>query len=393
MERKILIIGGGVIGLSIAWQILRNGKYVEIYDRGNHLNSASWVSAGMLAPYSEAYFEELNLFNLCKESFLLYPKFLRELEEDSGRKLMLDKCGSLIVGFNRDDVERMRRLYNFYENNNFPVTWLDGDETRQIEPLLSSRTIASIWIPEEGQIDNRKLVELLKIVIHKFGGKIFENTQVNEIKIHNDRIPAIKINNDLIDVSNNIIILSAGAWSREIEGLPDELVPPVRPVKGQIVALEMKNSCKLTRMIRAPDVYLTPKLNGRLLVGASNEEMGFDLNPTAGEIMWLLRRGWEAIPSIYDLVIKELQVGLRPGSPDNAPLIGCTKIENLFYATGHYRHGILLTPITAYGMSKLILSKFFDKKILDEESKTIMNLLIDFQPSRFYKKSFNNKLI
>lgn len=385
MRKKVIIIGGGVIGLSVGWQILKKGLLVEIYNENDVHNSAGWVSAGMLAPFSESYFEELTLFNLCKESLNLYERFLKELEEDSGTKLILDKCGTLAVGFNRDDIERMRRVYRFYQQNNFNVEWVDGDRARELEPLLSPRIIAGIWMPDEAQIDNRLLIQTLRFVINKLDGKIFDDCNVSEVKIRNNKLIAIKVNEIFLDVSNCIIIISAGAWSKTINGIPDEIKPPIRPVKGQIITLNMNDSFRLTHMIRAPDVYLTPKLNNRLLIGASNEEKGFDFAPTAGEIMWLLRRAWEVFPSIYDLEIKEIKVGLRPGSPDNAPILGSTKIENLYYATGHYRHGILLTPITAYGMSALIMSKLSNSNLLPKEFNNVINLLTYFQPSRFYK--------
>ncbi|MEJ5350930.1 MAG: glycine oxidase ThiO [Melioribacteraceae bacterium] len=372
MGKKIYIVGGGIIGLAVGWQLVRNGKNVEIYESNTAGKAASWVAAGMLAPYAESYFEGLELFELCKESLDLYPKFIDELKEDSGISLNLDKCGTLIIGFNRDDVERIQRLYNFYVQNQFPVYWLDGEEAREIEPMLSPKTIAAIWIPDEAQIDNRALIEALKIAFVKREGHIYENKLVDEIKLYNNKVVGIKVNNSFIDTSNSKVILAAGSWSKKIEGLSEEILPPVRPVKGQIISLNMNGSFKLTHIIRAPDVYLTPKSDGRLLVGASSEEKGFDLNPTAGEIMWLLRRAWEAVPYVYELSINELSVGLRPGSRDNAPIIGQSKIENLYYATGHYRHGILLTPITAYGMKELIMTN------------TIIDYIKPFQPSRFF---------
>ncbi len=372
MEKKNYIIGGGIIGLAVGWQLARAGKNVEIYECNSAGKSASWVAAGMLAPYAEAYFEGLELFELCKESLSLYSKFLDELNEDSGTTISLDKCGTLIIGFNRDDIERLQRLYNFYLQNQFPVYWLDGEEARQIEPLLSPKTIVAIWIPDEAQIDNRALIEALKIAFIKRGGQIYENSLVEEVKLNNGKVAGIKVNNSILNTSNSIVILAAGSWSKKIIGISEELLPPVRPVKGQIISLSMNESYKLTHIIRAPDVYLSPKSDGRLLVGASSEEKGFDLNPTAGEVMWLLRRAWEAIPVVYELAITELNVGLRPGSRDNAPIIGQSKIENLYFATGHYRHGILLTPVTAYGMKELIISN------------TIVDFIKPFLPSRFF---------
>jgi glycine oxidase len=195
---------------------------------------------------------------------------------------------------------------------------------------------------------------------------------VKSIVSQNGKIQAIITNEGEIEAS--LVILCAGAWSKQIEGIPEQLQPPVRPVKGQIISLKMNESVKLSHAIRAPDVYLVPKSDGRLLVGATNEEMGFDTNPTAGEIYRLLERGWETIPAIYDLAIDSIEVGLRPGSRDHEPIIGDTEIEGLYYATGHYRSGILLTPVTAKELSEWIVS---GKR---------SDLLEPFQLSRFYKE-------
>ncbi len=151
------------------------------------------------------------------------------------------------------------------------------------------------------------------------------------------------------------MILAAGCWSNQIDGIPEEMRPPVRPVKGQLVSLRMNDDMTVTHVIRAPDVYLIPKDDGRLVLGASQEEMGFDTTATAGPVLRLLQRGWEAVPSIYELAIEDIEVGLRPGSRDHQPIVGATEIEGLYYATGHYRHGILLAPLTAYAMCELII--------------------------------------
>lgn len=371
-EKKVVIIGGGIIGLSVGWQLLRKGIETEIFERGEAGKGAGWVAAGMLAPEAELGFEEMRLFDLCKKSLQLFPKFVNELTEDSGLEVELDNCGSLLVGFDRDDNERLRRLFVFRESAGLPVEWRSGSEARELEPLLSPKCTGAIWIPDDAQVDNRAMLQALKAAFKLKGGILHEYSIISSIKTNNGKITGIMTAGE--ELSYTDVIIAAGSWSRQIEGIPDNLLPPVRPVKGQIISLKMNDEVRLTRSIRAPDVYFAPKSDGRLVLGASVEEMGFDINPTAGEIFRLLERGWETVPSIYDLQIDSIDVGLRPGSRDHEPIIGDSYIDGLYFATGHYRNGVLLTPITAYELSNWIAE--------DKPSEILKN----FQLSRFYKE-------
>jgi len=378
MGNKVLIIGGGIIGLSLGWQLAKKGKEVEIFEKNKAGKAASYTAAGMLAPHSEMGFEEMELFRLCRRSLEIYPAFVEELSNDSGIKIEAEIHGCMLPGFDRDDIERLRRVYDFREKVGLPVVWLSGTEARDVEPYLSPKCTGAIWIEEDGQVNNRLMLEALKIAFEKAGGKLFEEHTVEKINIENGKVKGAHFSQrdkHGIDSEYDIVVLAAGAWSRQVEGIAEHLLPPVRPVKGQIINLRMNDSCKLTKIIRAPDVYLLPKSDGRLIVGASNEEMGFDTNPTAGEIYRLLERGWETIPSIYDLPIESIDAGLRPGSRDHEPIIGESDIEGLFYATGHYRNGILLTPVTAYELSDWIVT--------GKQSE----ILKPFQLSRFYKEA------
>jgi glycine oxidase len=251
------------------------------------------------------------------------------------------------------------------------VRWLPGTEGREIEPLLSPKITAAIWLPDDGQINNRDLIDALKAAFTARGGVLREHEPVREVVIENGRASAVRTGES--EVSALSIVVAAGCWSGLINGIPDDVRPPVRPVKGQIVSLRIDGEFRFAHVVRAPDAYLLPKSDGRLIIGATQEEMGFDVTPTAGPVMRLLERGWEAVPSIFDLPIEGIDVGLRPGSRDNEPLIGPTEVRDLYYATGHHRHGILLAPVTAYSLCDMIL-----------EGKT-SELLAPFHPSRFLK--------
>jgi len=372
MNNKIAIIGGGIIGLSLGWQLTRKGKYVEVIERSKAGQSASRAAAGMLAPQAEMGFEDIELFYLCRKSLEMYDKFSEELFQDSGINVPLERTGCILPGFDRDDSQRLRRLYDFRERIGLPIVWVTSSEAREIEPCLSPKCTGAIWIEDDAQINNRLLLDALRIAFEKRGGKLFEDADVQKINIGNDKVHGIKVHD--IDIEFDTVIVAAGSWSKQIDGIPENLLPPVRPVKGQIVSLRMNDSCRLKKIVRARDAYLLPKSDGRLVVGASVEEMGFDTNPTAGEIFRILERAWEAVPSIYDLPIESIDVGLRPGSRDHQPIIGDSEVDGLFFATGHYRNGILLTPVTAYELSEWIVT--------GNRSDALKN----FQLKRFYEE-------
>jgi len=305
------------------------------------------------------------------ESLRRFPAFLSDLAHDSGQSVELDGRGTMIVGFHRDDTERMRRLFDFRLQLGLPVQWLSAGEARELEPLLSPKVTAAISLPDDGQVNNRELILALREAVERRGGSVHEHEEVTAVVVDGDRAAGVATAAATFEA--DVVVVAAGSWSNAIEGIMPEVRPPVRPVKGQVVALRLSEDCPLTRVVRAPDVYLLPKNDGRLLVGATQEEMGFNKTPTAGGVLRLLERGWEAVPSIFDLEIESIDVGLRPGSRDHQPIVGAGPAAGLFYATGHHRHGILLAPITADALADQILT---GKR---------HELMEPFRPSRFWK--------
>lgn len=351
---KVGIIGGGIIGLGIGWQLQRRGVEVTLLEKGRVGRESSWAAAGMLAPYAEVGFEEVELMKLGQESLRQYPRFVDELAEDADNVPEFDRCGTMLVGVDRDDTEHLRRLYQFREELSLTVEMITGTEAREREPLLSPRVVSAIWLPEDAQIDNRALVRSLKKAFEAAGGLLLEKTEVQNVTISDGQIKGVSTasSNFLFDK----LVLAAGCWSGRIAGIPSGLTPPIRPVKGQIITLKKTDECDLQEIVRSPRMYLVPKEDGTLRLGASSEEKGFDQVPTAGVQKELLEEGWESVPSIYDLPLLETTVGLRPASRDHAPIIGQTDVEGLYYATGHYRHGILLAPVTVYSLVDEILN-------------------------------------
>lgn len=360
VNKRVIIVGGGVIGLGIGWQLAKAGCAVSIYERNQAGRAASWAAAGMLAPHAEVHFEERELLQLGVQSCRMYPEWVAELETDSQMGAGYRAEGTLIVGVDRDDARELEHLYESQKLLDLKVEWITGIEAREIEPLLSPKITAAIWSKDDHQVDNRAMVEALIEAFRQADGRLHEETPVDKIEIVNGKAEGIWVKGNLEEA--DVIVLAAGCWSSDINGLPKAVQPPVRPVKGQMLALQMEEGIVLEKVIRAPrakyptDVYLVPKDDGRLVIGATSEEMGFDTRLTAGGLFELLRGTWEAVPGIYDLPVIETWAGLRPGSRDNAPILGETGVENLIMATGHYRNGILLTPITARDIASLILT-------------------------------------
>jgi len=357
---KIIIIGGGVIGLGIGWQLAKAGADVTVYERGQAGRGASWAAGGMLGPIAEAHIDELDLLKLSNQSLARYPEWVDELETETEMSIGYRAEGTLIIGIQPEDADQLRHAYTLYQGLGMNVEWLSGEEAREIECALSPYVTAAIRCETDHQVDNRLMVQALQRAYQGRGGVLHQNSAIDQIVIENGTATGVHTQDGF--QAADTLILAAGCWSAQIDGIPDTLVPPVRPVKGQMLALQMRGNVKINNVIRTVKarypmpVYLVPRTDGRLVVGATTEELGFDTDLIVGGIYELLHGACEAIPGIYELPLIETWTGLRPGSGDNAPILGKTPIENLIYATGHYRNGILLTPITAYEIAKLVLT-------------------------------------
>lgn len=351
----VLIVGAGVIGLSIGWELQRAGHNVTLFDKGEAGREASWQAGGMLAPAAEIGFEEPDLYRFSRESTALWPEFVRGLEAAADLSVDFRSEGTLVVADDADSQERLRRTYEFQMEEGLNVRWLTGSEARDLEPFLAPRVSAAVFSPDDVQVDNRKLIDALVQAIRKNGGTVRDHSVVRRINPDASR-PSIELENGE-EVTGEVIVLAAGAWSRQIEGLPDDAKPPVRPVKGQMIELRMVRPFDLQHVVRGPHGYLVPKPSGRLLIGSTMEEMGFETEVTAGGLYKLLEGAWEIVPGIYDLPVKDTWAGLRPASRDHEPIIGFSSAPGVFIATGHFRHGVMLAPLTARVSADVILGR------------------------------------
>jgi glycine oxidase len=352
MTSDVLIVGGGTIGLATGFELVRKGTPVTLFEKGQTGRGTSWQAAGMLAPDAEIGFEELDLYALNRESLRRWPDFADRVEVASGTSVDYRDEGTLIVADDRDSAEALRRLYEFQEEQGLNVEWLTGEEAREIEPFVAPRLSAAVYAPSDHQVDNRLLLDALREAFVAEGGTLHEETPVAAVDPDDDT-PAI-VTNEGTRVEGRQVVVAAGVWSRDLDGLTPDAQPPVRPVKGQMIQLQRKRPFDLQHVIRGPEAYLAPKSSGRIVVGATSEEMGFDTTVTAGGLYDLLEGAWEVVPGIYDLPVDDTWAGLRPASRDHAPLVGRTAAPGVIMATGHYRHGILLTPVTAEEVADLV---------------------------------------
>jgi glycine oxidase len=360
---SVAIIGAGVIGLSIAWRLAARGVSVQVFDRGAAGAGASYAAAGMLAACSEAEPGEEALVVLGRQSQARWPAFAAELLEVSGIDVELRPEGTLLVALTADDQARLTHQLVFQQKLGLPLHWISAAETRRREPHLAGKLAGAVFSPEDTQVDNRKLVAALRVAAQAAGASISEHRAVSAISSRGGRVEGIVLA-DGTKVASDVVVLAAGAWTRSIDGLGPELRPPVRPIKGQMLALRMDCAAPLlSHVVWAPGAYLVPRRDGRLLVGATVEEKGYDSSLTAGGMLSLLEAAWRAVPAIEDLPIDEMWVGHRPGSRDDAPILGGGPIDGLVYATGHHRNGILLAPITADAIARLVLHGIVDAVI------------------------------
>lgn len=350
-NQHVLVIGAGIIGLSIGWELARAGCRVDLFDRDEAGQAASHVAAGMLAPDAELEFEETTLHDLNTESRRRWPDFAADLEADTGVDVGLRTEGTFIVADDRDAAEALRRRYQFQREQDLEVEWVSGEEARAKEPFLAPRLSAAVRSPHDHQVNNRAVVKALRQGVTQHGGRLHEHTPIEAVAPDADRPAVVTATGPR--VTGDVVIVAAGAWSNSIDGLDGVL--PIRPVKGEAVALDVGPSFDLRHVVRGPDAYVVPKNDGRVVVGATAEEKGFDDTVTARGLYENLEGGWEVVPGILDLPVACTCASFRPASRDNAPVLGPVA-PGVVAATGHYRHGVLLTPVTAQEIARYVLT-------------------------------------
>jgi glycine oxidase len=350
----LVVVGGGAIGLATAWRCAQRDMDVVVVDPAP-AGGASWAAAGMLAPVTEVHYGEEELLRLNLASNERWPAFAAELSAATGCDLAHRESGTLIVARDADDGAVLDELHAFQLRLGLEAERLGGRDTRGLEPALAPRVRGGILVPGDHQVDNRALVSALIGACARAGVTGVAESAESLLR-DADGVTGVRTDAGRA-VTGGTVLLAAGAASGRLGGLPPGTVP-VRPVKGQLLHLRRPDwepdEPIATRNIRGLDVYIVPRADGRVVVGATVEERGEDRTVTAGGVLQLLQAAWELLPGLADHELVEATAGLRPGTPDNRPLLGWSALPGLAIATGHHRNGVLLTPITAELMADLL---------------------------------------
>ncbi|MBK5232041.1 MAG: glycine oxidase ThiO [Thermoleophilia bacterium] len=349
-----IVAGAGVIGLAIAWELHSQGASVLVVDRDRPGTGATSVAAGMLAPTGELDFGEPALLEMNMISAGMYPEFVASVERVCGGLLGYQRMGGLHVALDRDEAAELHRVHDLQIESGLRADWLGPGAARDIEPGISPALTGAVLVEDDGAIDPRVLTAGLLEALEKESVEVRSGAEVTSVRHRHGQVEAVEfVSGDR--VRTRAFVAAVGAESGRAPWLPEEVRPPVRPVKGQIVELKGNPAEPICQRILASErVYLVPRRDGRLIVGATVEELGFDSEVTAGGVHELLREAYRLLPEVSELAFLNAVAGLRPGTPDNLPVVGPTAIDGLYLATGHYRNGILLAPITARAIGDAI---------------------------------------
>jgi glycine oxidase len=345
MTMEILIIGGGVIGLSIARELKRRSvDKVTVLERGRVGREASWAAAGILAPQVEADADD-DFFRLCFESNRMYPALAAELQDETGIDIELSRHGTLYLAFDAQDEKEFDHRFAWQTAAGLNVERLDRSEVKALEPDVSDTVIGGLYFPDDGQVENRKLVEALAASAKQLGVNIREGVDVKSVLSDQGRIVGVETTQGIIPADH--VIITTGAWASHIELGGGQLPAEVKPIRGQMICYR-PNELALRHVVYSRRGYLVPRADGRLLAGATAEDVGFDSGVTGEGLRTLRDVAVEIAPELDSCKVVDHWAGLRPYSVGGSPFIGPVKdVEGLFAAVGHFRNGILLTPITA----------------------------------------------
>jgi glycine oxidase len=363
---KIVVIGAGIAGLSIGWRLAQTGAQVTILERAQPGRGATWASAGMIAATAEIEQGEAPHATFARHSAALWPHFAQEIEQGSGVEIGFRADGTLIAACSVDEAAELQAR----AKGSAALEFLPQYAARALEPLFAQDIEGALFDPGEAQVDNRALGRALAIAFQRAGGVMQTNEAVVRMEIEKGR--ATGAHTPFAVYRADAFVLAAGAWSSRIEGIPAEALPPIIPVKGEMIALTPTTDALPKHMIWGNEVYLVPRYD-RLLVGATVTLEGFDSGISDTAARWLYGHSCALMPALARWEMVDHWAGLRPGSPDDLPLIGPSAIEGLFVASGQFRNGILLAPAIAEAMREIVLEG------------RVSDALAAFDPQRFPK--------
>ena len=369
MNSEVLIIGGGVIGLSIARELrLRGVRDITIVERGRLGREASWAAAGMLAPNIETdATEDFHQFGC--ESLELYPALADALLDETGVDIELDRAGTLCVAFTEDESLALDKIYFGQRERGVPIEYLSGKAAHDLDPMLSLAVRGALFYPNDWQVENRKLLDALEEFVRRNGIRVIENMEITDLTTDGDRVTGAKTDSE--DLGAAITVLATGAWTSFIKISDTPVAVDVKPVRGQMISYQLSPG-SLHHVVYGANGYVVPRWDGRILVGATVEDAGFDTATTKEGIQMLKTAAAEIVPDLSTYSIAESWAGLRPFAADGLPVLGVLPgYDNVFVASAHYRNGILLAPRTA---------EILAEKIIDGRASPLLD---SFGPGRF----------
>lgn len=358
----VIVIGAGIIGCTIARLLSARGADVLLIDRDSPGRRATWAAGGMLSPLIESDADD-PLFHLADRSFDLYPALVDEVQRESGIDVDYRKTGKLQCALDDDHAESLRRLFDGSRAARYGLRIYSGDEARSIQPGLSTTVQSALFVERDHCVDNRLLAQAVSASAVACGARIRIGVPVEALLYDANRVRGVRLSSDETLRADNVVV-AAGAWSTQIGGMPTPV--PVRPIRGQMMAVDTRAARGSAQVGGPADVafeccvgteacYMIPRSDGRLLIGATVEDVGFDGGPTPAGLAWLVDAASAVVPGIASLPVLETWAGYRPGTPDGWPIIGPDPVvRGLTYATGHYRNGILLAPVTAEAVAAII---------------------------------------
>ncbi|NPA58456.1 MAG: glycine oxidase ThiO [Aquificae bacterium] len=348
---KGIIIGGGIIGLSIARELQKAGYTITVIDRQRVGRGSSWAAGGMLAPQSEGL-EPGVFLDFCLESRQMYPSFVEELERETDMSVGYWKSGIFCPAYSEEEEEELKRKLETYKSMGLSGNWIDRETLEGRYPSIGREIRGGVFYPDDGQVDNRLLMLALERYARYRGIELVEFNPVKKVVVNGGKFKGVRTATGLVE--GDFCIITAGAWSSEFINLP------VFPIKGEMAAISSKPK-DMDTVFFGSKVYLIPKKDRkRIVVGATEEKVGFAEGNTVKGILQLFTGLRDTLPYLVEKNLLETWYGYRPATDDLLPILGKTQVESLFVATGHYRNGILLAPITAKLISQLI-----DKGITD----------------------------
>jgi len=349
MSTDVIIVGGGVIGCSIAWRLAQAGLKVTVFERGRVGCEASRAAAGMLSPQGESQTAG-PFFDLCLRSRAMYRSFAEELNDASGIDVEYKDEGTLFVVLQGEDDQEKTRWATWQQEAGLPLEHVSADDIRKIEPAVTESATRAIFLPLEHQVENRRLMDALEVAMKRAGVELIEGADVTTVVTEQGRATGVVSSGQRFEAGS--VVVAAGTWSSRLLE-PIGINVKVIPARGQMVAVKGE-TCPISRVIHSSKVYLVPRRDGRILIGATVEYAGFRKGVTVDARKRLLGAAVELVPSLGELDVVETWSGLRPDTPDHLPIIGPSGIDNLLLATGHFRNGILLAPITAESIHRFI---------------------------------------